>query len=273
MVEHLDPSSELRGVRNDEYYGTFPEIEAVRYEVIEDDQTRRLKLENNEIEMALILPNEMVSDLQNTDGIDVHTPEIPRIRFLTFDTQSEPFDDARVRQAVDHAVDRRAITESVLGGVDDPAVAPFSPDVSDWGNPDLDQDRSDPERARSLLSDAGWTRDGDDIRTRDGDELTVELLTFDARSLPVIGEVLQDQLATVGIDLDVSVMEYSAMVERVSQESFDSYLTSWGTLYYSDPDRLADMFHSEEAALHHGYDNERVDALLAEARGLDDPEA
>ncbi len=273
VLESLDPSSELRAVRNDDYYGTHPEIEEVRYEVVEDDQTRRLKLENGEVEMARILPNEMASELEETDGIDIYTPEIPRIRFLTFDTQSEPFDDARVRQAVDHAVDRAAITESVLDGVDDPAVAPFSPDVSDWGNPDLERDRHDPDHARSLLADAGWEREGDNPRTRDGDELVVELLTFDARSLPLIGEVLQDQLAAVGIDLDVTVMEYAAMVEQVSQDAFDSYLTSWGTLYYSDPDRLSDMFHSDHADLHHGYLNDRVDTLLEKARELDDPDA
>lgn len=272
VVDRLDPSSELRAVRNDEYYGPQPEIEAVRYEVVEDNQTRRLKLENDEIEMARVLPHGMVSSLKDTDGVDVYTPEIPRIRFLTFDTQSDPFDDARVRRAVDHAVDRPAITESVLGGVEDPSVTPFSPETSDWGNPDLERDRHDLDRARSLLSEAGWTREGDESRTRDGDELTVELLTFDARSLPLIGEVLQDQLAAVWIDLDVTVLEYAAMIERVSQESFDGYLTSWGTLWYPDPDRLSDMFHSEDAGLHHGYDNERVDTLLEEARELDNPE-
>ena len=274
-IDRFDPSSELRAVRNDDYYGPQPEIESVRYEVVQDDQTRRLKLENDEIEMARIIPNEMASELEESDGIDVYTPEIPRIRFLAFDTQSEPFDDARVRRAVHHAVDRTAITESVLAGVTDPAVAPFSPDVSDWGNPELEREPHDPDHARSLLSDAGWTNGGesDGIRTRDGDSLTIELFTYDARGLALVAEVLQDQLGAVGIDLDVTVMEYAAMVERVGQDSFDAYLTSWSTLYYSDPDRLTDMFHSENAGLHHGYENERVDTLLEEARELDDPDA
>ncbi|WP_247004648.1 ABC transporter substrate-binding protein [Halosolutus gelatinilyticus] len=274
-VDTFEPGSELRAVRNDDYYGARPEIETVRYEVVDDDQTRRMKLENGELEMARILPHEMVSALEAADGIDVYTPEIPRIRFLTFDTQSEPFDDDRVRRAVDHAIDREAITESVLGGVDDPAVGPFTPELTEWANPDLETERYDPDRARSLLSEAGWTIDGegDGVRTRDDDELAVEVLTFDARSLPLIAEVLQAQLAAVGIDLEVTVMEYSAMVDQVGQGSFDIYFTSWGTLWYPDPDRLAELFHSEAASLHHGYENERVDTLLEEARELDDREA
>ncbi|WP_245800659.1 ABC transporter substrate-binding protein [Natrinema saccharevitans] len=273
-VDTFQPGTELRAVRNDDYYGERPEIETVRYEVVDDDQTRRMKLENGELEMARILPHEMVSALESTDGIDVYTPEIPRIRFLTFDTQSEPFDDVRVRWAVDHAIDRSTITERILNDIDDPAAGPFSPELTEWANPNLETDRYDPDRARSLLSEADWTVDGGGgVRTRGGDELAVDVFTFDARSLPLIAEVLQDQLATVGIDLDVTVMEYSTMVDRVGQDSFDSYLTSWGTLWYPDPDRLSDMFHSEAASLHHGYENERVDTLLEEARELGEREA
>ncbi|MFC6767943.1 ABC transporter substrate-binding protein [Natrinema soli] len=275
VFDRFQPGSELRAVRNDDYYGERPEMETVRYEVVDDDQTRRMKLENGELEMARILPHEMVSALEVTDGIDVYTPEIPRIRFLTFDTQSKPFDDDPIRRAVDHAVDRAAITEGILNGINDPAVGPFSPELTEWANPDLETDLYDPDRARSLLSEAGWTTDGDgdDIRTRDGEVLSVEVLTFDGRSLPLIAEVLQDQLEAVGIDLEVTVVEYSAMVDRVSQDSFDVYLTSWGTLWYPDPDRLTEMFHSEAASLHHGYENDRVDTLLEEARELSDREA
>ena len=268
--DSFQAGSELRAVRNDDYYGQTPAIESVRYEVVDDDQTRRMKLENGELEMARILPLEMVDDLESAASIDTYTPEIPRIRFLTFDTQSKPFDDDRVRRAVNHAIDRDAIVSSVLAGVDRPAVGPFSPEISDWANPDLEGYDYALEDARSLLDAAGWTVGDDDVRTRDGEELAVEFLTFEARSLPLIAEVIQDQLADIGIDVDVTTMEYSSMVDQVGQDSFDGYLTSWGTLWYPDPDRLADMFHSTDATLHHGYGNDRVDTLLEEARALDD---
>ncbi|MDQ2052257.1 ABC transporter substrate-binding protein [Natronolimnohabitans sp. A-GB9] len=271
VFESVQPGTELRAIRNDDYYGEVPTIESVRYEVVEDDQTRRMKLENSELEMARILPQETVSDLEETDGIDVYTPEIPRIRFLTFDTQSEPFDDERVRRAVSYAVDRETLTESVLEGVDDPAVGPISPEMTDWADPDLEESLYDPDRARQLLDEAGWTTGSEEVRTRDGEDFEIEVVAFDARSLPMIAKVLQGQLADVGIDLEITVVEYGTMLDQVSQDSFDAYLTSWGTLWYPDPDRLADMFHSD-GDLHHGYENEEVDALLEEARELDDRE-
>ena len=272
VFESMQTGVELRATRNDDYYGEAPTIESVRYEVVEDDQTRRMSLENGELEMARILPQETVRDLEDTDGIDVYTPEIPRIRFLTFDTTTEPFDDERVRQAVNYAVDRKELTESVLEGVDDPAVGPISPEMTDWADPDLEESLYDPDQARQLLDEAGWTNDADgEVRTRDGEDFEIEVVTFDARSLPLIAEVLQGQLAEVGIDLEISVVEYGTMLDQVSQDSFDAYLTSWGTLWYPDPDRLADMFHSD-GDLHHGYENEEIDALLEEARELEDRE-
>ncbi|AFZ74439.1 ABC transporter substrate-binding protein [Natronobacterium gregoryi] len=271
-VESIQPGTELLAIRNNEYYGEVATIESVRYEVVEDDQIRRMKLENDELEMARILPQETVDDLESTDGVDVYTPEIPRIRFLTFDTTTEPFDDRQVRQAMNHAVDRRELTESVLEGVDEPAVGPISPALSDWANPDLEEPLYDPDRARDLLDDAGWTGDGGgDERTRGGEPLSVEVVTYDARSLPLIAEVIQGQLADVGIDLSIELVEYGTMLDRVSRESFDAYLTSWSTLWYPDPDRLADMFHSD-SDLHHGYENEDVDDLLENARELEDRE-
>ncbi|WP_121741121.1 ABC transporter substrate-binding protein [Natronorubrum halophilum] len=275
VFESARAGTELRAVRNDEYYGDDPALESVRYEVVEDDQTRRMKLENDELEMARILPTEMVASLESTDGIDVYTPEIPRIRFLTFDTTSEPFDDERVRRALSYAVDRTAITESVLDGAEEPAVGPFSPAITEWANPDIDDRIYDPDRARSLLSDAGWTGGSSgagDVRTRDGSALSVEFMTFDARSLPLIAEVIQDQLADVGFDVDVTTMEFSSMDDRAGRGSFDAYLTSWGTLWYPDPDRLTEMVHSTAASLHHGYENDRVDTLLEEARELEERE-
>ncbi len=272
-VDEFRPGTSVTTVRHEEYYGEVPVIESVRCEIIEDDQTRRMNLENGDIDMARIMPLEMVESLEEDDGVELHMAEIPRIRFLTFDTESEPFDEEDVRRAVNYGIDLEELTESILAGVDEPAVGPFSEEITEWANPDLEGYDYEPERARDLLADAGWTADdSDDVRTRDGESLEVEFITFDSRSLPLIAEVLQDDLAAVGFDVDVSTVEYNAMLDEVGQGSFDGYLTSWGTLQYPDPDRLAEMFHSTEATLFHGYENERVDELLEEARELTDRE-
>lgn len=271
-VDAWESNARIRTVRNDEYYGTVPAVESVGYETITDDQTRRLSLESGEIGMARVLPIEKVDALRSTGGVDVHTTQLSRCRFLVFDTRSPPFDDVRVRRALNYAVDEEAIVASVLGGVGTPAVGPFPESVTEWHNSELDGYAHDPDRARTLLAEAGWTNEGTDgVRSRTGDELSIEIMTYRARPrLAVIAEVLQSQLGDVGFDVDVSVLEYPTMTKRAEQNAFDCYLMAMSTLLYPDPDRLSDLYHSDESTLEHGYGNPEVDTLLEEARATFD---
>ncbi|QGN05957.1 ABC transporter substrate-binding protein [Halorhabdus sp. CBA1104] len=267
-VESWEGSTIINAVRNEDYYGEVPTVESARYETITDDQTRRLKLENGDLEMARILSLSDVEPLRESDDIDVEAYQIPRCRFLVFDTTTMPFDEIPVRQAVNYAIDKETIVETVLEGVGKAAVGPFPASVERWHNPDLDGYTYDVDTARTLLSEAGWTNDSEgDVRTRDGTELSIEILAYNERPrLPLMGEILQRQLGAVGIDVKLSVFEYTTMMEQTKQDAFDCYLMSLSMLWYPDPERLSDMYHSEQSMLEHGYENQTVDTLLETAR-------
>mgnify|MGYP000513046981 CR=1 FL=1 len=267
-VESWEGSTIINAVRNEEYYGEVPAVESARYETITDDQTRRLKLENGDLEMARILPLSDVDPLKDADDIDVEVYQVPRCRFLVFDTTTTPFDEIPVRQAINHAIDKQTIVETVLEGVGKAAVGPFPESVERWHNSDLDGYTYEADTARTLLSEAGWTNDGQgDVRRRDGTELSIEILAYNERPrLPLLGEVLQSQLGEIGIDVELSVFEYSTMMEQTKQDAFDCYLMSLSMLWYPDPERLSDMYHSEQSMLEHGYENSTVDTLLETAR-------
>ncbi|WP_135663987.1 ABC transporter substrate-binding protein [Halorhabdus rudnickae] len=273
-VQSWEGATIINAVRNEEYYGAIPAVESVRYETITDDQTRRLKLENGDLEMARILSLSDVDPLETAADIDVEAYQIPRCRFLVFDTTTTPFDEIPVRQAINYAIDTNTIVETVLEGVGKAAVGPFPDSVERWHNPDLDGYAYDPETARTLLSEAGWTNDSQgDVRTRDGTELSIELLAYNERPrLPLMGEVIQSQLGEIGIDVELSVFEYATMMEQTKQDAFDCYLMSLSMLWYPDPERLSDMYHSEQSTLEHGYENQTVDTLLETARATMDYE-
>ncbi|MEA5387677.1 ABC transporter substrate-binding protein [Haloarculaceae archaeon H-GB2-1] len=249
-----------------EYHGTTATVDELVYEGITDSQTRLLKLENDELDMARILPNSNVETLEGSDSLHSHAYEIPRARYLVFDTQSEPFADRRVRRAVMHAVDRQAVVDSVLEGLGSTAVGPFPPAVTDWANEDLEPYAHDPDRARTLLSEAGWEQ-GENGRQRDGSDLSVDIWTYSTRPLlPVIAEVVQTQLGEVGFDVSVRTMESGTIEERANSEDFGMVLWSNSVLWYPDPDRLTDFVHSEDATMFSGYANDEVDDLLARGR-------
>ncbi|MEY7848970.1 ABC transporter substrate-binding protein [Natrarchaeobius sp. A-rgal3] len=251
---------------NEEYHGTVPSIDGAVYEGVPDNQTRTLQVENGDVEMGQVLPVSAVDRFESADDVDVEIYEIPRMRCVQFNNRFEPFDDQRVRLAASYAIDREAIADDLLEGYVEPAIGPYPPTI-EWANDDLDPHRYQPDRARELLEEAGWTGEEGSVRQKDGDDLAITIITYPNRpALPDIGEVLQDQLGNVGFDVDVEVLEVSAIHDRAESDA-DAII--WSANVYgwpADPDRLAYMYHSEEGGLHHGYENSTVDELLEEGR-------
>ncbi|WP_165875215.1 ABC transporter substrate-binding protein [Natrarchaeobius chitinivorans] len=273
QFDELVPEEEIALSRFDDYHGTVPAVEGVVYDSIPDNQTRALAVENGDAEMGRVLPSSAIDRFDDRDDVRVDVYEIPRMRCAQFNTRFAPFDDERVRQAASFAIDRESIANDLLEGIADTAVGPY-PSVVEWEADDLEPYEHDLEQARSLLADAGWEATEDGVRRRDGEPLEIRVVTYPNRpALPDIATVLQDQLGEVGFDVDVEVIEVSAIHERAA-EAADVVI--WSANVYgwpADPDRLHYVYHSTEGGLHHGYDNERVDELLEEGRrAVGDPE-
>jgi len=266
QFDTLVPEEEISVTRFDDYYGTVPEVDGAVYDSVPDNQTRVLTVENGDAEMGRVLPTSAIDRLENRDDIQVDVYEIPRMRCAQFNTRFAPFDDQRVRQAAAHAINRETIANDLLEGIVDTAVGPY-PEFVEWGADNLEPYQHDPEAAQALLDDAGWEQTDDRVRRRDGEDLKIRIVTYPNRpALPDIATVLQDQLNTVGFEVDVEVVEVAAIQER-ADEMAD--IVIWSANVYgwpADPDRLNYMYHSEDGGLHHGYENERVDELLEEGR-------
>ncbi|AFK19688.1 ABC transporter substrate-binding protein [Haloferax mediterranei ATCC 33500] len=261
-----EPGMSITATANGDYHGPSPKIDRLVYEGVADSQTRRLKLQNDELDMARILPNHTVEQIQQTENLKAYTYEIPRSRYLVFDTTSEPFDDRRVRQAVMHAIDGQALVESILEGLGSAATGPFPPEMTSWANDDLEPYEYAPEKAGELLTEAGW-RMVDGTRQRDGVPLDVDIWTYESRPLlSPLAQVLQAKLGEVGFDVSILTMEPATIRERANSEAFGMVLWSNSVLWYPDPDRLTDFVHSSEATMFSGYENPEVDALLEQGR-------
>lgn len=268
-LESWEPDAQLTITSHDEYYGTVPTIGRVIYEKVADGQTRTLKLQNGELDLATNLPNSAAAELRTDDETELYLNEGVSDRIAVFNTEREPLDDRRVRQAVLYATDKESIAEYVLDGVGTPAYGPWDPSHVDWTNEDIEPYTYDPDRAESLLGAAGWERDDDDeVRRRDGERLAVELWTYPERpNLPDIAEAMQAQLAAVGFDIDVRVTEWGALDEAKGNGEYDMFIGLWG-MYGSppDPDGLSKYYHPDEEILDTPYDNPDVTDLLEEGR-------
>jgi peptide/nickel transport system substrate-binding protein len=125
----------------------------------------------------------------------------------------------------------------------------------------------DPEKAKALLDEAGWTdHDGDGVRDKDGTPLVIQLLV-QPQNKPALafGAKFQENLARVGAGLKVTPLEFGAMIDRRLARDFDSYILSWSPSLESDPEQI---WHSSGAAKESrssnfvGLEDAAVDALI-----------
>ncbi|WP_323174432.1 ABC transporter substrate-binding protein [Natrialba sp. PRR66] len=269
VFESWNSGTELVAVKNPDYYDPTPEIDRVVFQGIRDKQTKVFSLESGELDLSLTLPASAMSNLSQTGDVETTLTETSNSRFLAYNVRRPPFDDVRVRQAVNHAINTERIVETVLNGVGSPAVGPFSPSLTDWANESLEPYGYDPERAKNLLEDAGWesTNGESSPRQKDGTSFEIVLRTYTRQpDLKTIAVTIQDQLAAVGIDVEVETTEWAALQEEMQAGETDVSLLSFAFFWVADPDRAMSFYHSEDTQIYTGYDNPDADELIERGR-------
>ena len=188
--------------------------------------------------------------------------------YLGFNLQRKPFDDVRVRQAINYAIDKQEIIDGVLLGLGLPVASPYKPGTR-WSNPQLQPYPYDPQKAIALLKEAGFEdHDHDGILDRDGQPLSFEILTNQNKEREMSAVLVQRRLKEVGIDVKIRVVEWATFISRfIKTKDFNVVLLGWGLGL--EPDQF-NIWHSSQQAPGQfnfiGYNNPRVDKLLEAGR-------
>jgi peptide/nickel transport system substrate-binding protein len=143
--------------RFDEYWGGRPAIRAATFRGIPDANSRLLALKKGEADIVQDLPAELADEVKKTPGLRVSAVPSIRVHFMALRTDVKPFDDVRVRQAVNYAVDKEAITKQLLRGYARPLTQILTPDIFGY-NPDVPGYPYDPQKAKALLREAGLAK-------------------------------------------------------------------------------------------------------------------
>ena len=183
--------------RNDDWWGGEVMSQQVIFRPITEGTVRAIELETGGIDIAYALEPRDALRLENHPSIDLYDVETLSTNYIGFNVQSEPFDDVRVRQAINYALDAEAIVDAVYEGQGLPANSPISPQVF-GAHEDLEPYAFDPERASELLAEAGYA-----------DGFSTTLWTNDNPLRIQIAEIVQAYLADVGVDVDVKINEFS----------------------------------------------------------------
>jgi peptide/nickel transport system substrate-binding protein len=272
------PGERVTLVRNDDFFGKAPYLESYSLLIWPDQISTVNALRNGVVDAALLAPAD-VPTVEATEGLAVTT--YPTTGFTFYLTNLDPekttlFQDARVRRALLHALDREAMARDILLGSAQVAQG-TQPAISYAFAPDRLTTRYDydPERAEALLAEAGWTDgDGDGILDKDGEQFSFELIY---RTGSPIDEqqvtYMQDAWRAIGVDVTPRALEFPALVEQLSEtHDFEMAMLGFGW----DASFIQDLMFG--CAQYEGgfnairYCNPEVDALNAAAMRTFDEE-
>lgn len=273
MVDSWTIKEQIVLLPNKTHWSTVtPKLDKVVYRSVPEALTRLAMLRGGELDVAQIMPADAAKSLAGSKDFTIHTMPIARCRMMSFNLTREPFADPLMRKALNLALNRVEIVDAILDGIGEPARTLFPPQVT-WANTALEGFDFDQAAARELLAQAGWkTENKDGILEKEGKPLRVRLVTYPERAeLPPIAEVIQQQLAKVGMGCDVASLQLNAAEQSRNSGEFDLYLMGRGLLFVPDPDDNLMLDYYSENTVKDGwgafrYSNPKVDELLLAAR-------
>lgn len=259
-VEKFQLDKELVVSRHDGYWGPPPSVDRVIFIILPDGNSRLLALQSGDVDIADYIASESVPVVEDSPNLAVRSAAPVSLEFMYLNHRREPWQDARVRQAIALAINREALVEAVMQGRATPAIGTFPSGVLE-----CDQLRGhslDTAKAKQLLAEAGYQdSDGDGIVEKDGQLLTLDLLTYPQRpELTPMAETIQASLQTVGIKVNVRVTE--GIDAALEQGDWDGGMYFNNMTVTGDPYRsLLQFFTTGGSANFGGYSSPQVDGL------------
>jgi peptide/nickel transport system substrate-binding protein len=258
-----EPDKEVILARNDEYWGSKPRLERVRFAVVPDTITRALELRKGSADIAInALTPDMVATLEREPTLAVLRAPGTVLQYMNFNLRDPYLHDVRVRRAIACAIDRQPMLQYLWRGSAQPANSILP--LQSWAYDDnVAKYVHDPHRARQILDDAGYPAH-DGVRFH----LTMKTSNSDETSRLIVA-VLQQQLRDVQIQLDIRTFEFATFFSDITKGAFQMYSLRWIS-GNEDPDIFEYVFHSSKfppnGANRTFYSNPRVDALIDQAR-------
>ena len=261
--------------RFDDYYGGADELspvgpaalDRVIFKILPEASTRVAALRAGEVNIIQAVPSHMIPMLATDPNIRVVSGPSTRPAWMEMNVTQPPFDDVRVRLAMNYAIDADIMVETVLGGLGIVIPGALSP-YNNFADASLEPYGYDPDKALELLAEAGWAdSDGDGFLDKDGEKFT---FVIDVRptSKPR-AEAIAGQLQELGIDASVRVWgDYSVLKPMMLNGERTAYVGDWGDSAFDPVGHFEAKWHSlvegsgNGRGNFSGYNNPRVDELI-----------
>ncbi len=179
---------------NPDYWGGAPKAAEEDFLFVPNAATRVAMLQSGEAQFIEDLPPELVKSMQGNSNIKVTAAPSIYVRYMTMNTQRKPFNDQRVRQALNYAVDKQAVLNVIAKGYGTELTAPIAKSVIGYAA--QKPYPYDPAKAKQLLAEAGYPNG-----------FTFTMDSLNSTSYQQLDQVLQQMFAKVGVTAKINPME------------------------------------------------------------------
>jgi peptide/nickel transport system substrate-binding protein len=256
------PSQQFVLERNDAYWGDKSNFKKVTARIIPEAGTRLAALLAGEVQMINAVSPEMLEQINASDNATVSTAPTARLVYVSMRNDRPPLDNVKVRQALNYAIDKQTIVDTILQDIAVVAKSPLPPSLrsarSDLAYP------YDPEKAKQLLAEAGYA----------GEEIIFAVGAGRYPNDDQVGQAIAAYMQDVGLNVKFEQGEWATFntENRKGKESpFDAFFQGWSADALDPVLMLTFLFKSENTESRTSYANPAVDELVSEAALTNDP--
>jgi peptide/nickel transport system substrate-binding protein len=258
------PGERITLERNPNYWGNKPYLDRLVFVSIADNKSRLLALKTSAIHVMDGIDPGMVSEMTMVKGVKLSAKDGHNVSYLAMNTEKKPFDQLKVRQAVNHAINKKKLIRLVYQDLAVPAKNPVPPSM--WGYNDAIADYDyNPKKAKEMLKEAGYEK---------GFKTTLWIASVARPYMPEpkkMADLIQRNLAAVGITARIVTDDFGKLLNKTANGEHDMYLGGWSGSNGDPNSFLYVLLDSDNAvkpkALNYAFfRNEAVHELLAKAQ-------
>lgn len=221
---------------NAQYWRGKPAVDEVVFQPIPEAASRMMALQAGQVDIAVNVPPDQIATIDKSGVAKVAKVASSRVIFVPFMTERGPLADARVRHALNLAVDVQAIVDGLLNGNGIVMSQPLS--QMDFGyNESVSPYGFDPARAKELLAEAGYAG---------GFKLTFTTPSGRYSMDKEVAEAVKSQLEAIGLEIELKVLEWGVYVDQIMSHKLntDLWLIGWGNSLFDADGTLYSWFRS-----------------------------
>ena len=243
-----------------------PHLDRMVVRVIPEQTTQLTELLTGGIDLMRAVPPAEMARVEQSENVYAITYPARSYTFLAWNTRNPLFESAKVRRALTMAMDRQQIVDALLYGYGTIAVSDVMPFQWEF-NEELQPWPYDPERARQMLAEEGWTdHDGDGIIDKDGRPFRFVMRTNQGNDLREdIVVIVQSDLEKLGIDVQPRLVEWNTFITDLKAKQFEAAVSGWSVDFKFNPTDLFSTEAIEGKYNYPSYTNPEADSLMLRA--------